>query len=561
VDDQVSRPRCIISEMSKKLATYLLNGGKQVWEQTIGLEIHAQVLSKSKLFSGSNSVTAMLDEVDSFGSVTDDSTMRINNSVSLFDAAFPGTLPRLNRFVVTQAIKACLVLQCEINRESVFERKHYFYADLPLGYQITQLRKPIGVNGKLLFDVPSLSTQKMCGIERIQIEQDSGKSNHTLHPTKSLIDLNRAGVALLEIVTRPDIKSAEEAVLAVKKIQVLLRHFQVSSCSMEDGSFRCDVNVSIKPQHTKEFGERVEMKNLNSLKAIEKSIMFETQRQVDILDPIHVLPKNENSNRIMKETRLFDVESNTSTSLRSKEDDLDYRFMVEPDLLPVRISDDDVSSIQSSLPPSLDELRDDLVTTHGISVSNATTLINQPGGIELFQRTRFLLEEKFQHDRFVNKKELSILLGSWIINELLGKAATLLRDDNSNMSNKQFSTTRFLVDPIYLAELLCMLKKEEISGKIAKLVLPMLISNPEHPWNIIERNNWYQISDEPFLLSLCEEAIKLPSMKQSLEKYQRTKNDRLVDGFILHVMEKTQGRANPALTRKLMVKILSTSTH
>ena len=327
-----------------------IKGNTGLWEMVIGLEIHAQISSKSKLFSGASA---------SFGSDA-------NANVSLVDAAMPGMLPVINKFCVEQAIKTGLALNAKINNVSVFDRKNYFYADLPQGYQISQFTKPIVGEGEIVIDLDN-GDQITIGIERLHLEQDAGKSLHDQHPSKSFIDLNRTGVALMEIVSKPDIRSPQEAGAYVKKIRSILRYIGACDGNMEEGSLRADCNVSVRKKG-EEFGTRCEIKNLNSIRFIIQAIQSEAERQVNII---------ESGGIIKQETRLFDTSTGETRSMRSKEDAHDYRYFPDPDLLPLEFSDTWVSEIKETLPELPDSLRKTLVNDYGITAYDASILAEE----------------------------------------------------------------------------------------------------------------------------------------------------------------------------------------
>ena len=336
-----------------------IQGETGIWEMVIGLEIHAQISSKSKLFSGASA---------SFGS-------EANRNVSLVDAAMPGMLPVINEFCVEQAVKTGLALNAKINNVSVFDRKNYFYADLPQGYQISQFTKPIVGEGEIIVDLDD-GEQTTIGIERLHLEQDAGKSLHDQHPTKSYIDLNRTGVALMEIVSKPDIRSPQEAGAYVKKIRSILRYIGACDGNMEEGSLRADCNVSVR-KSGEEFGTRCEIKNLNSIRFIIQAIQSEAERQVDIL---------EEGGTIDQETRLFDTSTGETRSMRSKEDAHDYRYFPDPDLLPLEFTESWVQDIKEKLPELPDSLKKRLVKDFGITSYDASILVEEKDYVDFYQQ-------------------------------------------------------------------------------------------------------------------------------------------------------------------------------
>ena len=335
-----------------------ISGKTGDWEIVIGLEIHAQVLSSSKLFSGAST---------EFGKDP-------NHNVSLVDAAMPGMLPVINQTCIKQAIKSGIALNAEINKYSVFDRKNYFYADLPQGYQISQYKYPIVGEGSLkITDVNG--EDKVIGIERIHLEQDAGKSLHDQHPSKSFIDLNRTGVALMEIVSKPDLRSPEEAASYVKKIRTVLRYIETCDGNMEQGSLRADCNVSVRKPNGN-LGTRCEIKNLNSIKFISQAIQYEAERQVELL---------ENGGVIDQETRLFDTSTGETRSMRSKEDAHDYRYFPDPDLLPLELSDSQISEIRSDMPELPDQLVERLISEYGITKYDANVIAEEKEYVHYYE--------------------------------------------------------------------------------------------------------------------------------------------------------------------------------
>ena len=335
--------------MSKSKGEYLINRKDNQYEVVIGLEVHAQVTSESKLFSSS---------ATKFGAEP-------NTQVSLVDAAFPGMLPVINEFCVKQAIKTGIGLNAKINKRSVFDRKNYFYADLPQGYQISQFKDPIVGEGKVILDLPE--GQKEIGIERLHLEQDAGKSIHDLDPQNTFVDLNRSGVALMEIVSKPDLRSPDEVNAYIKKLRSIMRYLGTCDGNMQEGSLRADVNVSVRPKGTKEFGTRCEIKNVNSIKFMQMAIEYEANRQVDLI---------EEGQTIDQETRLFDTKKNETRSMRSKEDAHDYRYFPDPDLLPLEVSEEFIDDIKKDIPELPDDKKKRFIDEFKLSPYEATILVS-----------------------------------------------------------------------------------------------------------------------------------------------------------------------------------------
>ena len=336
--------------MSKNNEKYLINGEKGKWEVVIGLEVHAQVTSNSKLFSGSST---------KFGAEP-------NTQVSLVDSAFPGMLPVINEYCIHQAIKTGLGLNAKINSYSVFDRKNYFYADLPQGYQISQYKNPIVGEGKITLDMPDGT--KTIGIERLHLEQDAGKSIHDLDPSSTYVDLNRSGIALMEIVSKPDLRSPDEVNAYIKKIRSIMRYLGTCDGNMQEGSLRADVNVSVRKEGDKKLGTRCEIKNVNSIKFMQMAIAYEAQRQVELLE----LGKS-----IDQETRLFDTKKNETRSMRSKEDAHDYRYFPDPDLLPLNLDKDLIEKIKKSLPELPDEKKERFIKDYSLNTYEANVLVSE----------------------------------------------------------------------------------------------------------------------------------------------------------------------------------------
>ncbi|MBL6679462.1 MAG: Asp-tRNA(Asn)/Glu-tRNA(Gln) amidotransferase subunit GatB [Alphaproteobacteria bacterium] len=474
-----------------------IKGTSGIWEMVIGLEIHAQISSKSKLFSGASA---------SFGSDA-------NSSVSLVDAAMPGMLPVINKFCVEQAVKTGLALNAKINNISVFDRKNYFYADLPQGYQISQFTKPIVGEGEIIIDLDS-ENQTVVGIERLHLEQDAGKSLHDQHPTKSFIDLNRTGVALMEIVSKPDIRSPQEAGAYVKKIRSILRYIGACDGNMEEGSLRADCNVSVR-RPGDEFGTRCEIKNLNSIRFIIQAIQSEAERQVDII---------ESGGKINQETRLFDTSTGETRSMRSKEDAHDYRYFPDPDLLPLEFSNEWVAEIKETLPELPDSLKKRLIKDFGITPYDASVLVEEKDYTDFYIKAANGVDGK--------------LTANWMITELFGA----LKKENLTLENSP-------VSPENLGKLVGLISKGVISGKIAKDVFSEMMISKKSPEDIVKEKGLEQVSDDKEILKLIYKVI--------LENQEKVKDylggkDKLFGFFVGQVMKLSQGKANPGLVNKLL---------
>ncbi len=474
-----------------------INGETGIWEMVIGLEIHAQISSKSKLFSGASA---------SFGA-------EANSNVSLVDAAMPGMLPVINEFCVEQAVKTGLALNAKINNVSIFDRKNYFYADLPQGYQISQFTKPIVGEGEIIIDLDD-GLQTTIGIERLHLEQDAGKSLHDQHPSKSYIDLNRTGVALMEIVSKPDIRSPQEAGAYVKKIRSILRYVGACDGNMEEGSLRADCNVSVR-KSGEEFGTRCEIKNLNSVRFIIQAIQSEAERQVEIL---------EEGGKINQETRLFDTSTGETRSMRSKEDAHDYRYFPDPDLLPLEFSDSWVQKIRETLPELPDLLKKRLVTDFGITPYDASILVEEKDYVDFYQKA-------------ANGKD-GKLTANWMITELFGA----LKKENISLSDSPIS-------PENLGQLIALISDSTISGKIAKDVFAEMMISKKSPSDIVKEKGLEQVSDDKEILKLIDKVIS--ENEDKVKDYLGGK-DKLFGFFVGQVMKLSQGKANPGIVNKLL---------
>lgn len=482
---------------TEKLKAGQIEGENGLWEMVIGLEIHAQISSKSKLFSGASAT---------FGA-------QANSNVSLVDAAMPGMLPVINEYCVEQAVKTGLALNAQINNISVFDRKNYFYADLPQGYQISQFTKPIVGEGEVIIDSDD-GNQTTIGIERLHLEQDAGKSLHDQHPTKSYIDLNRTGVALMEIVSKPDIRSPQEAGHFVKKIRSILRY--VGSCdgNMEEGSLRADCNVSVR-RAGEEFGTRCEIKNLNSIRFINQAIQAEAERQVEIL---------ESGGKINQETRLFDTSTGETRSMRSKEDAHDYRYFPDPDLLPLEFEDSWVNSLKASLPELPDILRERLVADYDITPYDAAVLVEEKDYVEFYEKAALGRDGK--------------LTANWMISELFGA----LKKENLTFLDSP-------VSPENLGELVMLITDGTISGKIAKDIFVDMMISKKRPLEIVKEKGLEQVSDDNEILKLVETVI---AENQDKVKEFLSGKDKLFGFFVGQVMKVSRGKANPGIVNKLL---------
>jgi len=468
------------------------------WEYVIGLEVHAQISSKSKLFSGSSTEFASAP----------------NSNVSLIDAAMPGTLPILNEYCVHQAIKTGLALQAIINTYSVFDRKNYFYPDLPQGYQISQFYHPIVQNGHIDIMLED-GTIKTIRINRLHLEQDAGKSIHDQSVKYSFIDLNRSGIALMEIVTEPDLRSPFEASEYVKKLRSILRYIGSCDGDMEKGSMRCDANVSIRRSSNDPLGIRCEIKNVNSIRNIIRAIEFEAARQVRLL---------ENGEKVRQETRLFDANNGETRTMRLKEESEDYRYFPDPDLLPVKIEQSLIDEIAKNLPELPDAKINKYITELGLSRYDAEVIVADESIAIYFE----------QAIKDSNPK----IIANWITGELF----SLLNKHSITISESK-------ILPLMLGKMVKLIEDEVISGKIAKTVFDKMFETGMDPDNIIQEYSLVQVSDIGLLTSIIDEIIV--ENQQSREDYKNGK-EKLFGFFVGQVMKKTEGKANPALINKLL---------
>ncbi|MGH1399194.1 MAG: Asp-tRNA(Asn)/Glu-tRNA(Gln) amidotransferase subunit GatB [Alphaproteobacteria bacterium] len=479
----------------------LIQGESGEWEVVIGLEIHAQVIANSKLFSGSPT---------QFGAAP-------NSQVSFVDAAMPGMLPVVNEFVVAQAVKTGLGLNSKINNTSVFARKNYFYPDLPQGYQISQFDQPIVGEGKIEIDLPDGSVKEI-GITRLHLEQDAGKSVHDQHPTKSFVDLNRSGCALMEIVSEPDIRSAEEAAAYVSKIRMILRYLGTCDGNMDEGSMRADVNISVRKPGD-EFGTRAEIKNVNSVKAVQQAIDFEVERQIEII---------EDGGEIVQETRLWDPAKMETRSMRGKEDAHDYRYFPDPDLLPLHVSNDQIESIRATLPELPDQKKHRFIGDYGLSPYDASVLIAEQSRADYY-------ESVIPDGANDNDKKLA---ANWVINELLG----ILKKNETALADSPVSAEQ-------LKGLISLIKDDTISGKIAKDVFAEMYSSGKDADVIVEEKGLKQVTDTGAIEAIVDEVIA--ENQGQVEAYRGGK-DKLFGFFVGQVMKKSQGKANPGVVNTLL---------
>ena len=483
--------------MEKEKFDYFIKTEKNNWEVVIGLEVHAQVISESKLFSASST---------KFGA-------KPNTQVSLVDSAFPGMLPVINQYCIEQAVKTGLGLNAKINLFSIFDRKNYFYADLPAGYQISQYKNPIIGEGSITLDMPYGS--KKVGIERLHLEQDAGKSIHDLSPDNTFVDLNRSGVALMEIVSKPDLRSPDEVNAYVKKLRSIMRYLKTCDGNMQEGSLRADVNVSVRKKGDKSFGTRCEIKNVNSIKFMEMAIDSEAKRQVELL---------ESGKKIDQETRLFDTKKNETRSMRSKEEAHDYRYFPDPDLLPLKIEQNFIDNLKKKLPELPDEKKDRFIKKFKLTSYEANLLVSEVNISKYFEE--------------VIKNSDIKLAKNWITGDLFA----VLNEKNLDIKDSP-------VTPKNLSSLINAISSGEISGKIAKKVFEIMVETGDEPNKIIKEKKLKQQSDPKEL-----EKIVLKVLKDNSDKVLQYKSgkEKLYGFFVGEAMKLSGGKANPKLLNDIL---------
>ena len=481
---------------------YLIEKNGNKYEVVIGLEVHAQVLSDSKLFSTS---------ATKFGSEP-------NTQVSLVDAAFPGMLPVINEYCIKQAVKTGIGLNAKIHKKSIFDRKNYFYADLPQGYQISQYKDPIVGEGNVILDLPS--GPKTIGIERLHLEQDAGKSIHDIDPGSTLVDLNRSGVALMEIVSKPDLRSPEEVNLYIKKLRSIMRYLGTCDGNMQEGSLRADVNVSVRKFGDDKLGTRCEIKNVNSIKFMQMAIEYEANRQVELL---------EKGGKIDQETRLFDTKKNQTRSMRSKEDAHDYRYFPDPDLLPLEFNDEYIENVKKEIPELPDQKKNRFIEKFKLTPYEATILVSD-------------LDVSKYFEKVIEKSDVK-LSANWITGELFA----LLNDKNLEISQSP-------IGPENLSKLLNLISDGTISGKIAKTVFEIMSKDEKDPNLIVKEKGLKQESDPKALEVLIQKVLS--SNEDKVKEYKSGK-DKLFGFFVGQVMKESKGKGNPQLINKILKEKLN----
>ena len=480
------------------MSEFVIETAKGKWEVICGLEIHCQIISKSKIYSGAST---------EFGADP-------NEHVSFVDAGMPGMLPTLNKECVHQAVKTGIGLRAKINKYSNFSRKNYFYADLPQGYQITQFKYPIVGEGEVLIDLPDGSV-KSIGIERMHIEQDAGKSIHDIDPKKSFIDLNRAGVGLMEIVTKPDFRAPEEAGAFLKKLRSILRYLGTCDGNMDEGSMRCDVNVSVRPYGSDELRTRCEMKNVNSIKFVMQAIENEAKRHIDVY---------ENGGEIIQETRQFDPSTGQTKVMRKKEFAHDYRYFPEPDLAPLVLSDDYLEAVRKEIPELPDDKKERFVNKLGLTPYDAIVICENKEVADFFEKAAA------GHDA---KK---------VANWLMGDFFAMLNEKKLDLKDSPVSAEN-------LGRLVELVSKEVINGKTAKEVFALMAESGDNPEKIVEEKGLVQVTDSGAIEAVIDEV--LASAPDNVAAYKNGKQG-LFGWFVGQVMKASKGKANPGIVNKLL---------
>jgi aspartyl-tRNA(Asn)/glutamyl-tRNA(Gln) amidotransferase subunit B len=479
----------------------LLEGRTGDWEIVIGLEVHAQVTSKSKLFSGAST---------EFGAEP-------NSQVSLVDVAMPGMLPVINARAVEQAVRTGLGLNAQINLVSIFDRKNYFYPDLPQGYQISQFLDPVVGKGEIEIDLAD-GTSRTIGITRLHLEQDAGKSIHDQDPRKTLIDLNRSGVALMEIVSEPDMRSAEEAGAYVTKIRSIVRYLGTCDGNMQEGSMRADVNVSVRKPGG-ELGTRSEVKNVNSIRFIREAIEYEARRQIEII---------EDGGTVDQETRLFDPNRGETRSMRSKEESHDYRYFPDPDLLPLELEQSWVDAIRESLPELPDQKKHRFISDYGLSVDDAAQLIAERETAAYFEAVAEGRDPK--------------IAANWVTGELFGAL---------NRTDTDLSASSVSAD--MLGNLVDLIADGTLSNRLAKEVFEIMFDSGDDPEKIVEEKGMKQVTDTDAIEAAVDDAIAAGAAQ--VEQYKGG-NEKVLGWFVGQVMKSTQGKANPQVVNEILRKKL-----
>ena len=474
------------------------------WETVIGLEIHAQLATKSKIFSGA---------ATTYGADA-------NTQACAVDLGLPGVLPVLNQQAVEMAIKFGLAVDAHIADKSVFARKNYFYPDLPKGYQISQFELPIVGNGDIEIQLAD-GTRKTIGITRAHLEEDAGKSVHDGFFDNTGVDLNRAGTPLIEIVSEPDMRSSEEAIAYLKKIHAIVRYLRICDGNMQEGSFRCDANVSVRPKGQEELGTRTELKNLNSFKFIEQAIEFEIERQIDVI---------ESGGKVVQETRLYDPNKNETRTMRSKEEANDYRYFPDPDLLPVCLDQETIAAIKKELPELADAKRERFINEYGLSEYDSDVLTSTRDQAEYFESV-------------VNAADGEAKLSAnWVMGEL-----------SARLNKNNIDITKSPVSAELLGGMIKRIKDNTISSNIAKQVFEAMVSGEGTADEIIENKGLKQVTDTGAIEKLVDDVIAAnPDQVKQYQEAPEEKQGKLIGFFVGQIMKQSKGKANPQQVNQLL---------
>lgn len=477
----------------------IISGKTGKWNVVVGLEVHAQINTKTKLFSSSATVNNAMP----------------STQVSYFDIASPGMLPVLNFEAVKKAVKTGFAINGNVNKYSAFDRKHYFYPDLPQGYQITQLYKPI-VEGGFIEIITEDGGKKKIRINRIHIEQDAGKLIHDIYPNESCIDLNRAGIPLMEIVSEPDMTSPHEACEYIKNLRAILRAIDTSDADMEKGNFRCDVNISVHRENEKTFGTRCEIKNVNSIRAIAKAIEYEANRHIELI---------ENGERVIQQTRLFDANTETTKKMRNKEDEDDYRYFPDPDLMPINLTDAFLEEIRSKMPELPNAKIARYQTEFGLSYYDSSIIISE--------------------------KEIDtyFLSGVSIAKDIKGFINLLVTELFGRLKKMEISLNECKISSQNLAELSNLIHNDVISGKIAKDVMDIMLETGENPKKIVEEKGLLQVTDTKVITNIITKILQ-----ENLSQVEEFKNGKtkVLGFFVGKIMKETQGKASPEIVNRIL---------
>ncbi|MFA6914411.1 MAG: Asp-tRNA(Asn)/Glu-tRNA(Gln) amidotransferase subunit GatB [Endomicrobiia bacterium] len=480
------------------------------YEVVIGLEVHSQIKTETKVFCNCST----------------DFHSQPNTNICPVCTGQPGVLPVLNKKAVELLVKTAIALDCNINKKSVFARKQYFYPDLPKNYQISQYELPFAEHGNLNISVDDQI--KNIGITRIHLEEDAGKLLHDIGARQldcSLADYNRTGIPLMEIVSEPDMRSPQEAAAYLTALKNLIEYIETSDCNMEEGKFRCDANISIRPVGQKEFGTKAELKNMNTISGVEEALTYEVQRQIEVV---------ENGGKIIQETRTWDPNEKITKSMRSKENAHDYRYFPDPDLVPVNLDDNFINDIKANIPELPEKRKQRLIQEYGLTEYDANVIISDKALVNYYETAVNYASKEVE--------STAKLIANWLTTELLGK-----------LNNAKLTIKESPVKAEYLGQLVALISKDTISGKIAKIVFEEMFNTNKDPQTIIKEKGLVQISDENEIIKICQEAID--ESPKIVAEYKGGK-ERAVVAIVGLVMKKSRGKANPQMVNKILIDLL-----